>query len=520
MSFFLSKHFLLAGFTGLLFWIGFPGGGGLWPLVFVALVPLLFAISSSSLKNCLLSGLTCGLTHYLLLLYWIVIVLGRYGGMPWFVSLQGLVLLALYMSFYLIAFAVGARLLLSALPVWLSLWLVPTLWVGLDWARGLFLTGLPWMDVGYSLYEVPQLIQVADLAGHHGVSFCIVLINCIMYFLLSGPVRFRRLCALVPGALFITAVMMYSFGRYDTLKEALASKSGSTVTIGVVQGNIKQEQKWSEEIQEKTVLTYTSMTESLLAGERPDFTVWPETALPFYPPSSSFMPPLFTFTANHSTAILTGAPWYEIIDRKARKIQFFNSAVLLGADGRYHGKYYKNHLVPFGEYVPFKKFLPFLAPLVEAVGDFSPGRIETPLVHGEIRAGVLICFESVFPDLSRKWVNAGANLLVNLTNDAWYGKSSAPIQSLAMTVLRAVETRRSVVRSANTGISAFISPLGEISKQSDIFVPWAEKDQVHLFEERTVWAQYGYRFASLCLCIALLALLIAAVASRGQGHKE
>ncbi len=158
MSFFLSKHFLLASLTGLLFWIGFPGGGGLWPLVFVALIPLFFAIKGSSLKNCLLSGLACGLTHYLLLLYWIVIVLGRYGGMPWFVSIQGLVLLALYMSFYLIAFTVGARLFLTVLPVWLSLWLIPILWIAIDWARGLFLTGLPWMDVGYSLYEVPQLI--------------------------------------------------------------------------------------------------------------------------------------------------------------------------------------------------------------------------------------------------------------------------------------------------------------------------------------------------------------------------
>ncbi len=154
MSFLLSKNFLLATLSGLLLWISFPGGGGLWPLVFVALVPLFFVIRNSSLKNCFLGGLTCGLVHYLSLLYWVVIVLGKYGGMPWFISLQGLVLLALYMSFYLIAFSVIARTFISALPLWLAAWLLPSLWVGIDWGRGLFLTGLPWMDIGYSLLVI------------------------------------------------------------------------------------------------------------------------------------------------------------------------------------------------------------------------------------------------------------------------------------------------------------------------------------------------------------------------------
>ncbi|BHH84669.1 apolipoprotein N-acyltransferase [Desulforhopalus sp. 52FAK] len=514
MSFFLSRHFLLASLTGVLLWIAFPGGGELWPLVFVALVPLLFAINNSSLKNSLLVGLSCGLTHYLLLLYWVVIVLGKYGGMPWFVSIQGLVLLALYMSFYLIAFVIGARIFLTTTPVWLSLWMLPALWVGIDWARGLFLTGFPWMDVGYSLYEVPYLIQIADIFGHHGVTFCIVLSNCLIFFLLSNPLKPGRAFSLVPAGLVLALACFYSANRYDEVKTSFEAATESVVTVGVVQGNIKQEQKWSAEIQQKTVLTYTSMTESLLEGDLPDLTVWPETALPFYPPSNKSMVPLFAFVADNTTAVLTGAPWYEIIDPKARKIKFYNSAVLLGADGLYHGKYYKTHLVPFGEYVPFKRFLPFLAPLVEAVGDFTSGTIESPLIHGKSKIGVLICFESVFPELSRQWAVAGANILVNLTNDAWYGKSSAPYQSLAMTVLRAVETRRSVVRSANTGISAFITPLGEISKKSDIFVPWAEKGKLTLSDEKTVWVRYGYNFAPICLGLAVMGLILTVLLAR------
>lgn len=511
MSFLLSKNFFLSILSAVLLWIAFPGGGGLWPLVFVALIPLLFVINDSSLKNCLLAGLACGLLHYSLLLYWIVIVLGKYGGMPWFVSFQGLVLLSLYMSFYLIAFAVLSRVFLSALPVSLAIWLVPSLWVGIDWIRGLFLTGLPWMDVGYSLYESPFLIQIADLGGHHAVSFMIVLCNTLFFFLLVNQLTLRRVAILIPGVLFLVAALYYSGQRYSEVKEMIAAHTESNVTVGVIQGNIRQEQKWSVELQKKTVFIYTDMTKSLLADGPADFVVWPETALPFYPPSSELMAGLFAFVGASGSSILTGAPWYEIVDRKARKIRFYNSAILLGGDGTYHGKYYKTHLVPFGEYVPFKRFLPFLAPLVEAVGDFTPGKIEAPLVQNNIKAGVLICFESVFPDLGRQWVKAGANMLVNLTNDAWYGKSSAPIQSLAMTVFRAVETRRSIVRSANTGISAFISPLGEITSRSDLFVPWAGKGEVTLNTEKTFWVRIGYTFAPFCLGLAALGLLMAGV---------
>lgn len=516
MSFLLRRNFFLATLSGLLLWIAFPGGGGLWPLIFVALVPFLFVIRNSSIKNCILGGLTCGLVHYLSLLYWVVIVLGKYGGMPWFISLQGLVLLALYMSFYLIAFAVIARSFISDLPMWLVVWLLPALWVGIDWGRGLFLTGLPWMDIGYSLYEVPYLLQIADLGGHHAVSFIIVLTNTVLFYLLAGPPAMRRVVVFFPSVLVLGLLLFYSTTRYAEVKEMVAGEASSQITVGVVQGNIKQEQKWSPELQEKTVLIYTNMTKSLLDQNPPQFTVWPETALPFYPPSSPLMVPLFDFVRENSTPVLTGAPWYEIIDWKARKLKFYNSAVLLGKDGKYHGKYNKTHLVPFGEYVPFKKFLPFLAPLVEAVGDFTPGKIEAPLEQGAVKAGVLICFESVFPDLSRQWVEAGANILVNLTNDAWYGKSSAPIQSLAMTVLRAVETRRSIVRSANTGISAFITPLGEITIKSDIFVPWAAKEELTLHDEKTVWVRYGYNFAPFCLGLAGFGLLLVALWRRDE----
>jgi apolipoprotein N-acyltransferase len=206
--------------------------------------------------------------------------------------------------------------------------------------------------------------------------------------------------------------------------------------------------------------------------------------------------------------LLTGAPWYEVFEeRGSRLIYYYNSALLLQPGERAEAKYFKSHLVPFGEYVPLRRYLPFIEPLVEAAGHFTPGRIEEPLVTGSIRAGVLICFESIFGDLGRRWVASGANVLVNVTNDAWYGRSSAPYQSWAMTVFRSVETRRSLVRSANTGISGIVDPLGRVVRQSDLFVPWSVAAPVALLEERSPFVRGGYLFAPFCALAAVLILL-------------
>ena len=522
MTFFRSNSFFLSVLTSLLLWLSFPGEGEIWPVLFVALIPLLFALRGVTVREAVLCGLSCGMVHFTVLLYWIVIVLGKYGGLAWFISLQALLLLALYMSLYFALFALLARYVLLVCPAAVSLWLLPALWVGLDWLRCVLFTGFPWMDLGYGLYKVPQFVQVADLAGHYGVTFLVVLVNtCLM--LLCRMIFARKtiknsvveyLLVLVPALCLIAGAGVYSTNRFAEVQQTISSADAPRMTVGIVQGNVDQSVKWSPLQQQETVDNYLSQTRSLFVSGRPSLVVWPETALPFYPPSNGHMQPLQELVAANSFALLTGAPWYEIIDPEARKVNFFNSALLLEPNGLFGGKYYKSHLVPFGEYIPLKKFLPFLAPLVEAVGDFSFGRIEQPLVWQEARVGVLICFESVFPELSRKWVLAGANMLVNLTNDAWYGKSSAPHHSLAMSVLRAVETRRSLVRSANTGISAFITPVGTITRQSELFVPWAAATDVVLSKELTIWARYGYLFAPVCLAIGLLGGVVAGVRRR------
>lgn len=512
--------FVLSLFTALLLWCAYPGGGEVWPILSVALVPFFIALPLVDGKKAALAGFATGILHYLLLLYWIVIVLGRYGGLPGFISIPALVMLASYMASYIAGFAVFARLLFiygSPLSILLG---IPALWVTTDWLRGQLFTGFPWMDIGYGLGNVPELIQLADLFGHHGISFLVVLINCLIALPLIKKIPLRSfLSPLLLATAVLMAVAGYSIVRWQTVSTILGNPAIESMAIGIVQGNIDQSRKWSPDNQEATLSAYLEGSRSLFADKRPELIVWPETALPFYPQTYSDLHFLRDLTAQHDTALLTGTPWFEIIDRSKKDIRYFNSAQLLEPDGAFTGSYYKSHLVPFGEYVPMKKLLPFLAPLVEAVGDFSPGSVEQPLLWRSSRIGVLICFESIFPEIGRAWSISGANVLVNLTNDAWYGKSSAPYHSIVMSVFRAVEIRRSVVRSANTGISGFIDPLGRIEEPSRIFTPWAGVGDVMLMDGQTVFVRWGYLFPQFCLLAGVLCITLAKGRRRKAKHQ-
>ena len=217
------------------------------------------------------------------------------------------------------------------------------------------------------------------------------------------------------------------------------------------------------------------------------------------------------FVQNEEVKLLAGAPYFVLKtpkDAGSKSIDYFNSGLLINSSGRLAGRYDKQHLVPFGEYVPMRSYLPFLEPLVVSVGDFTAGSSYEPLSAGNVKAGMLICFESIFPEIARREVKAGSNLLVNLTNDAWYGRSSAPYQSLAMSVFRAVETRRSLVRAANTGISGFVEPTGTIRTQSQLFKPAALTESMPLLEVQTFFTRGGHWFGALCLAMILPLLLL------------
>jgi apolipoprotein N-acyltransferase len=444
-------------------------------------------------------------------------VLGHYGGLPWYIAWPAVGLLSFYMALYLAIFAVMAQRIYSWFPVVGSLLLVPALWVGLDWTRAMLFTGFPWMDLGYALYATPLLLQTADLFGHYGLTYLIVLINCALLLPLTDRGSFHRPVLIIISAVPVVMAGYYSINAYQNNGKLV--KTEAEIRVGVVQGNVKQDVKWTDAHQLTTVEAYLQASSTLVQQDPLlSFIAWPETAMPFYPPNSGHTEALQSLAKRHRIPLLVGAPWYEI-ETGSRQISYFNSAFVVGREGRLGQRYNKSHLVPFGEYVPFGDLLFFLSPLVEAVSDFSPGTIDEPLRLGGARAGVLICFESVFPELSRKWVLADANLLVNLTNDAWYGKSSAPHHSLAMAVLRAVESRRALVRSANTGISAFIMPSGEVTQRSGLFLPWSASETVPLLTGETFWVKGGYLFAPLCLGLAVVCGVMTLVAGRRQEKK-
>jgi apolipoprotein N-acyltransferase len=529
------KNFLpiwLALGTGILMFLSFPGAAGLWPLAWVALVPLLLAIRNVEPERAAGLGWLAGMLHYMTLLYWVIIAIGRYGNLPWWISIPALLGLSLYMSSYFALFCFAMSRIWKQNEV-VAVWAAPFLWVALDYIRTSLFSGFPWQDLAYSQYKALLLIQTADLTGHYGVTFLIVLLNSVTALLftlwhenrskdissvsllstLKVTLRTRQamLFAVVPTLCLILAVMSYNFFRYKQIKEVI--KTSPDLGIGVIQGNIEQDQKWSPAMRLETLETYIGLSRLALLKEDdpPGLLVWPETALPFFINENPYFSKLKQeLIIKENIWLLSGAPFFEKKQNNNQQAQreetvSYNSAYLFTPEGKIGGRYDKQHLVPFGEYVPLSSVLPLPGPLVENIGNFSSGAPVKPLSSQGAEIGVLICFESIFPKLARNWTASGANLLVNITNDAWFGRSSAPWQHLSMTVFRALENRRGLIRSANTGVSTYIDPLGRMAEPSPLFKPYYQVAKVPLMEIKTLFVSVGHHFGFLCLlaCIPL-----------------
>ena len=362
------------------------------------------------------------------------------------------------------------------------------LWVAFEYVRANILTGFPWCLLGHTQYLNLEAIQVADLVGAYGTSFLIVLSSALIYGLILE--RNLKRWKLETPLVLLTLALALGYGYYRTSD---SQTSQGTVKVAIVQGNIDQSIKWNPAYQEKTIQIYRNLTlQSRPFG--PDLVVWPETAVPLFFQDGEPLARSVLATAREVGAyMIFGSPAYR---RDRGSVAFFNRAYLISPSAEVLGSYDKVHLVPFGEYVPMKRFLPFVQRLVVSAGDFLPGEKIAPLKFPKASAGVLICFESIFPELARAMTKKGATLLVNLTNDAWYGMSSAPFQHFSMAVFRAVENRRPVVRAANTGISAFILPSGKIVEQSDLFTEALLTREIPLPDSGlTLYTRYGDFFA-------------------------
>ena len=538
------KNVLLAGLSGLMLTASFAPINLDW-VAWISLIPLLISLENKSLSDAFKIGLLAGLFHYLTLIYWIVTVLSRYGNISPILSLAALLLLSLYLSLYMAFFALVVVSFKKNMLY--SLWGAST-WVALEYARSYIITGLPWCLLGYSQYSRLPLIQISDIAGVYSISFIIVLVNFAIYNVASliikkkisaytigykpevtsydhnklnrklktdppaSPEReqwragnghtFQRVGIETIFTLFLVGcILVYGYSRLKEKRDTNAK--GRELRAVVVQGNIDQSLKWDSDFQEETVSIYKKLSlES--ADFKPQLIIWPETALPYFFQDTSHLSKVVFEAAKITNAnILFGSPAY-VKDKD--NIFYYNRAYIISKN-RVLDYYDKVHLVPFGEYVPLKRYIPFVHRLVPAAGDFSTGKKVKPIHSPDLTMGALICFETIFPDISRKLAVQGAEFLVNLTNDAWFGHTSAPYQHLSMAVFRCVENGLPMARSANTGISAFILATGKIVDTSKLFVREILQKKIQLTHKKTFYSQLGDIFAILLTVATIIKFL-------------
>jgi apolipoprotein N-acyltransferase len=307
------------------------------------------------------------------------------------------------------------------------------------------------------------------------------------------------------------ALVGYGWQRMDSYVETTPAHN-----VAIVQGNIDQSIKWDPAYQMGTAEKYTRLSREIAATANPELIVWPETSMPFYfQDDTPLRTPALEFVRTGKAALLLGSPAYKRIDGPGSFV-LFNRAFLLTAGDAAASWYDKEHLVPFGEYMPLASILP-LQKLVSGVGDFVPGQNTQALKCGNLALGVLICYEAIFADLTQERVAQGANLLVNISNDAWFGATSAPHQHLQLTALRAIEQGRYIVRSTNTGLSAFIDPLGRVKLAGPQFQEFAAAGIVHPRSELTPFHRL---YSWLLMGLAALAVVFAVLIIRGSARSE
>ncbi len=519
---------LLAATTGILLPYCFPRYDvGL--LAWVALIPLHIALDGlSRRRQAFWLGWLAGIICSTGIMSWVVTAMHTYGKVPLVFSYGIMLLLTAYLGLYVGIYSAGVVWFRMLMPRY-GLFAAPCLWVTLELLRTYVLSGLPWSLLGYSQYRQLDVIQIADHLGVYGVSFLIVLSNVALaelYLWLMPLFRgFRP--ARLPWELVTTAAMLVSLSwAYSTslIASEAMEHSKATLQVGVVQPNIDQAIKWDQAFREETLRRYDRLTESF--GYGIDLVVWPEAATPFiYEREPVYQLQLVAMANRASAPLLFGSPAVRF--DQERKPFLLNSAYLLSPDGELLGRYDKQHLVPFGEYIPLKSsLLFFLEKMVEGIGDFQAGPGPTILSFQlkesdgaaparRVKFGVVICYEVIFPDLVRRIAGSGAEFLVTITNDAWFGDSSAPAQHFSMVVFRSVENHLAFARAANTGISGFIDPFGRIIVASPTFTETALQAEIPVRQTKTFYSRHGDVFAYGCMLISLLFCLYGIFGTKG-----
>lgn len=489
---------LLSVASGVLFALAFPGVAQGW-LSFVAFVPLLVAIvRSRSGREAFLLGWISQTTAWLIMVPWVVRVMSFYGGLPYAVGVLLLIAMALILGLYGAVFALlvrRMRLGVRFLP-WL---LVPLAWAAVEYARTYLLTGVAWNLLATAIVDYPTLIQIDRFAGPYLVGAMIVLASCAIAWLITQKtISIQRVVVL--GLIGIFAMVWWGTGLIAA-RFVVQPNTKPAFTAALLQPNITQHMRWDEENKIAIYQRMMTMTaEAARAGAT--IVIWPESTVPLsYTQTDFFREAIETLSRDLEIDIILGS----VATDPDHPTRLWNSA-FLASNGKTAGRYDKIRLVPFGEYVPLRKMLFFAEKLVHAVGEFEFGTNDLPLT-GIVKYGPAICYEIVYPQITRAQIRNGATVLVTITNDAWYDGTSAPAQHLAQARLRAVEGERYVLRAATTGISAFIDPSGRVVQS----IPMGEQGIIYAkFQPRTEMTPYvklGDWFAWFAIAVVLVALV-------------
>jgi apolipoprotein N-acyltransferase len=499
----------LVSLSGILGFLCFPTADQSY-LAWAAFLPLVICMSESrGVPSAALAGFVSGAIQNCGLLLWVPPVMFRYGGLPnaasWVIYL---LLVALQASFTGTACAITRYCVRRGGPPLLLTF--PFAWVCMEYLESHFpFGGFPWLLAGYSQTNWLRMIQFADITGIYGVSFLVLWINtALAWIILKQSSRTVRFAPLALGILAITGALLYG-GKQLSHWDALNPDGVAALlqeNISVEDSPAAMDWKFSE--------GYVRLSDRLRAG-RTDLLVLPESPSPLsFQYDEHYRALIGGLARRFPLGLILNNISFSEVDGATR---YFNSAYFVDRNGIEVGRYDKVHLVPFGEYVPFKKVFFFIESISKDVSDFYPGRDIEPVPVGEHPVGVVICYEAVFPHLARRVTHRGGQLLVNLTNDGWYGNSAAPYQHLAMSRWRAIENRRYLLRATNSGISAIIEPSGRIQAATGLLREEICTGRFAFLEARTVYSRTGDIFANLCVIImtvfVLYGLVVAAVSN-------
>ncbi len=543
----------MAVLSGVLQVLPFPIAGPtpLWRTVFcwIALLPLLWALLGDSktgnplnLRQGAALGYACGFVWYMGNCYWIYQTMYLYGGLAKPIAAGILILFSLYLGLYHAVFGALIAAFRSRFGRQSALLLVPFAWVAVELARAR-ITGLPWDLLGIAQVNNPLLTRLAPITGAYGLSFVIAAVNAL--FLVRIRLRERRFTRPILTGVGVVIVVLYVLAlRFIAIPKA----SPTTATATLVQENIEvgaantgpqpTTQQYLDSfaylsrypsahfllgIPELSgtqsvylVRPHTAEAAGPQASTPSNLIVWPESPAPFQDIDPQFLASMKSLAREAHAPIIVGNTGFESNPTAKSGYTPYNRASFLAPDGAYVGHYDKMHLVPFGEYVPYKQLFFFAKDLLNEVGTFAPGTRRSIFTTGGHTYGVFICYESIFGDEIRQYAKQGAGVLINISNDGWYGDTSAPWQHLNMVRMRAIENHRWVLRATNTGVTAAINPYGRVTVSAPRHIRTSIRVPFGYEHDLTFYSRFGDLFAYACAFLTTFGLLFSFIKPGAQ----